>query len=68
MLFGLFILHIQSLLQLCRISVAWNNSKLYIYMYALTTVQKFKVSDIFSKEISYAHHGCIYLIKNVEKL
>ncbi len=38
-------------------------------VYIYTTVEKFWISktcDVF-KEVSYAHLGCIYLIKNTEK-
>ncbi len=42
---------------------------IYIYIYTHTADQKFGISTIFYvfKEVSSAHPGCIYLIKNTEK-
>ncbi len=41
-----------------------NTTKMYTF-----TIQKFGVRDdlMFCKDVSYAHQGCIYLIKNTVK-
>ncbi len=53
--------------------IAFWKRALHIYIYTYTAAQKFekfgisKMFYVFFKEVSSAHQGCIYLIKNTEK-
>ncbi len=46
------------------------NIYIYIYIYIYTATQKFGISKIFMffMGVSSAHQGCIYSIKNTEKI
>ncbi len=62
--------HKMTRVQMLNEGILYRQVDIYIYTHTHTVAQKFGISTIFNVviEVSSAHQGCIYSIKNTEKL